>query len=288
LWNGTSFDANGIKTRVLAYDVSPSGWTDALTQLHDKVGEGDHFIEAASRRHTLNEVKRAIQRPQSVLLEIGVSSGVLLRELLVNFPEHDIVGADYTRGTLNLLGAKVQGVPLLQFDLTRCPLPNDCIDVVIALNVLEHIADDGKAVAELFRILKPGGHAVVEVPTGPSLYDVYDRALMHHRRYTLRGLVDLFERAGFRIERRSHLGCTIYPAFYVCKRLNQLRYNGSNPTNEREFVSDLIVTSGRARIFGKLALRFEEKIRRYFPVPWGIRCLLSAEKVRTEQYESAS
>ena len=44
-------------------------------------------------------------------------------------------------------------------------------------------------------MLKPGGVAVIEVPAGPELFDDYDRQLQHFRRYTLRGICSVVERA---------------------------------------------------------------------------------------------
>ena len=49
--------------------------------------------------------------------------------------------------------------------------------------MLEHVEDDQAAIRQVYRILQPGGVAVIEVPAGPDLYDIYDRQLMHHRRY---------------------------------------------------------------------------------------------------------
>src|ERR1039458_9422518 len=57
-WNRDSFDVNGRPQRVLTYTVAPSGWTDALTQLHEDTGGSDHFIDVASREYALNEVAR--------------------------------------------------------------------------------------------------------------------------------------------------------------------------------------------------------------------------------------
>src|SRR5437868_3700684 len=58
LWSGQAFDLDGKAVRVLAYDVSPSGWTDELTQLHEQTGGSHHFIDVASRRYALGEVIR--------------------------------------------------------------------------------------------------------------------------------------------------------------------------------------------------------------------------------------
>ena len=95
------------------------------------------------------------------------------------------------------------------------------MDAVVTLNVLEHIDDDERALRQIHRILKPGGLAVIEVPAGPQLYDVYDKLLMHHRRYTLCGLSRLARTVGFELLTQSHLGVFVYPAFWLVKQRNK-------------------------------------------------------------------
>ncbi len=52
----------------------------------------------------------------------------------------------------------------LKFDLTDAPVKANIFDSVICVHVLEHIKDDNKAIQELYRLLKPGGWAVISVP----------------------------------------------------------------------------------------------------------------------------
>ena len=281
-WTGEAFDLGNERVRVLAYDVSPSGWTDELTRMHEDAGGSDHFIDVASRAHALAEAERSVPRTPSVVLEIGVSSGFLLRELKARLPGHAVVGADYTRDTLEALGRRLGQVPLIQFDLTRCPLPSAFADVVIALNVLEHIGDHEAAAAELYRIIRLGGTLILEVPAGASLFDVYDKALMHHRRYDMPDLVALLERAGFTVERKSHLGFFLFPAFYLSKRLNQLRYRDKDAAAAREVAARQIVGTKRTGVAGRLLMRLEESLRPYIPYPVGIRCLVTAVKRERE------
>lgn len=277
-WNGEAFVVDGAAIRVLAYDVSQSGWTDELTQLHEEVGGSDHFIDVASRNYAIEEVTRSVTSAPSTVLEIGCSSGFLLRELLQRLPRHRIIGADYTRGTLEALAAKMPGVPLVQFDLTKCPLPDAFVDVAVLINVLEHIDDHKAAVAQLFRIVRPGGSVIIEVPANSSLFDVYDRVLMHYRRYNMSDLVNLLTSAGFEIERRSHLGFLLYPAFYLAKRLNQIRYRKQADVNEQQLVADMIASTRKSSWIMGLVMRLETTLRRYFYLPVGIRCLVTCRK----------
>lgn len=281
-WTGEAFDLGNERVRVLAYEVSPSGWTDELTRLHEDAGGSDHFIDVASRSQALAEAERSVPRTPSVVLEIGVSSGFLLSELKARLPGHVVVGADYTRDTLEALGRRLGEVPLIQFDLTRCPLPDAFADVVIALNVLEHIGDDQAAVGELYRILRPGGTLIIEVPAGSSLFDIYDKALMHYRRYDMPGLLTLLERAGFAIERKSHLGFFLFPAFYLSKRLNQLRYDGRDAASAQQIAARQIAGTKKTGGLGRLVMRLEETLRPYIPYPVGVRCLVTAVKRERE------
>ncbi len=59
-------------------------------------------------------------------------------------------------------------------NMTRLSLPDHSYDVVMCHHVLEHIDDDSTAMKELFRILKPGGMAVLSVPINTSRYATYE------------------------------------------------------------------------------------------------------------------
>jgi SAM-dependent methyltransferase len=52
----------------------------------------------------------------------------------------------------------------LHADITKLPIPDDSFDLVLCLHVLEHVPDDRRAIRELFRVLRPGGTAVIQVP----------------------------------------------------------------------------------------------------------------------------
>lgn len=66
-----------------------------------------------------------------------------------------------TRRKFELLGADGRGCIALQGDAERLPFPDDCFDIVYSNGVLHHSPDTRAALAELRRVLKPGGRAVV-------------------------------------------------------------------------------------------------------------------------------
>ena len=59
----------------------------------------------------------------------------------------------------------------LRGSLTAIPVASHTADVLVCTEVLEHVADDVCAVAEMSRVLRPGGFLVLSVPTPPAVYD---------------------------------------------------------------------------------------------------------------------
>jgi SAM-dependent methyltransferase len=63
-----------------------------------------------------------------------------------------------------------------QVDITQLPMASETYDVVIANHVLEHIDDDRLAMRELFRVLQPGGIALLTTPINPTRQETYEDA----------------------------------------------------------------------------------------------------------------
>jgi ubiquinone/menaquinone biosynthesis C-methylase UbiE len=277
VWTGGGFRIGDLVVPVLAYETGASGWSDSLTSFHEQHAGPDHFIDRASRQHALEQLDRHLRVASPVILEIGCSSGFMLRSVREHLPNAFLIGSDYVRGPLEKLAAEMTDLPLLQFDLVHCPLPDNCVDAVILLNVLEHIQDDVTAARQIHRILKPGGVAVIEVPAGPRLYDVYDKLLLHCRRYSLKDLKRLVEGAGFLTVDQSHLGCFMYPGFWAVKQRNKrfLSRQGAEPGH---VVARNIHETGASRVLGAV-MRWELTLGRWISYPFGIRCLLTCVKV---------
>jgi len=275
VWTGHGFKLGERDCALLSYAAAESNWTDELTSFHEDTAGSNHPIDRASREMALSGLALAPTNAP-LILEIGCSSGFMLKLARQRLPGASWIGSDYVRGPLEKLAAEVPELPLLHFDLRACPLPDESVDAVLLLNVLEHIDDDAQALRQVHRILRPGGVAVIEVPAGPELYDVYDQLLMHYRRYTSRGLREVLVTTGFDIARFSHLGTFIYPPFYLVKQWNK-RYLSRAKATQRQIVAENI-RSTRSSPFLAALLGIELKLGRIINWPFGIRCVAVARK----------
>ncbi len=96
-----------------------------------------------------------------------------------------------------------------RFDITQLDLANNSVDRIICYHVLEHIDADQKAMSELFRVLKPGGKALIQTPfkdgdiyENPAITTPQDREVHfgqddHVRIYSVEGLKERLENTGF-------------------------------------------------------------------------------------------
>jgi 2-polyprenyl-3-methyl-5-hydroxy-6-metoxy-1,4-benzoquinol methylase len=90
-------------------------------------------------------------------------------------------------------------------------------DCLVSTDVLEHIADDRRALAKMVDLLSPGGLLLITVPAGPWLFGYHDEQLGHYRRYTKRTLRQLAEEF-CSIERIRYFGFTLVPVCYLYSR----------------------------------------------------------------------
>ncbi|MFC7479995.1 class I SAM-dependent methyltransferase [Luedemannella flava] len=92
------------------------------------------------------------------------------------------------------------------------------MDLVIALDVLEHIDDDARAAAEIDRVLRPGGTLIASVPCDMRLWSPHDVALGHVRRYTRESLSTLVQSSGLVIDRLWSWNVLLRPVVSVRRR----------------------------------------------------------------------
>lgn len=100
-------------------------------------------------------------------------------------------------------GAEVaaeRGLTVVRADARQLPFRSSRLDLVVAFDVLEHIEDDHLAAAEIHRVLRPRGTALIAVPCDMRLWSAHDVAVGHVRRYDRAGLAAVVEQSGLVID----------------------------------------------------------------------------------------
>lgn len=167
--------------------------------------------------HLLIADAMAVQRPTKyrlvreflgdslgVAADIGCGPGVFIRHMSAR--ARYLVAADIDCESLNRVRSRHKNLRNVEFIATSAdvlPFPNEHLDTILLLEVLEHLVDDGAAVREMSRVLRPGGRLVVSVPVPPGEVD-YDSAWGHKREgYKLSEIVSLLIMNGFEVEKHS-------------------------------------------------------------------------------------
>ena len=139
------------------------------------------------------------------VLEIGAGFGNITRHLrgreLLVASDLDPVALEHLKGTFR----DDPSVRIASYRFPLDPAERDeirrlRIDSVVCLNVLEHIEDDRRTLADMYEVLEPGGRLVLLVPAFQSLFGTLDVHLRHFRRYEKAELESKIREAGFAIE----------------------------------------------------------------------------------------
>jgi SAM-dependent methyltransferase len=146
-----------------------------------------HFLFKA-RTNLIEVLISSIKQPHHIkILDLGAGTGENIQALHKFGAVHAVDINQHALDLIpnNLVFEKKQG------DACAIPYPNGHFDVVVAFDVLEHIQDDSKMVAEVTRVLKKDGFFIFTVPAYNALYSAHDKALDHYRRYNASTLKSL-------------------------------------------------------------------------------------------------
>jgi SAM-dependent methyltransferase len=147
------------------------------------------------RRNILARELRRLAAP-GLALDIGAAGGGNTRVLRAH--GWRAVALEYAPTAAMV--ARERGVDVLRADAREIPLPTGSMDLVTAFDVLEHIDEDHLAGAEITRVLRPGGTALIAVPADMALWSAHDEAVGHVRRYTRDTLTTVVAKGGLEIQ----------------------------------------------------------------------------------------
>jgi 2-polyprenyl-6-hydroxyphenyl methylase/3-demethylubiquinone-9 3-methyltransferase len=148
---------------------TPTRARNDVRQYDDLAGEWWRPDGTFAMLHWLAEARARLvppaTRPGAVLVDLGCGAGLMAPYLLGKGYRH--VGVDLVTSALEQAAA--HGVTAVRGDVTRLPLADGCADVVCAGEILEHVTDLRSTVAEACRVLRPGGHLVLDTLADTAL-----------------------------------------------------------------------------------------------------------------------
>lgn len=168
-----------------------------LTERH-RTPERRHPWEATRARFFKDVLDRsALLSAPILVLDVGSGDGWLAGQLAaVLHPDSAITCWDsfYTDELMETLAARVRGVR--RFVRER---PAGTFDLLLLVDVFEHVEDDARFLRDLGGSLADGGHALLSVPAWQRLFGRHDSRLNHFRRYLPGGVRALLLRAGLEV-----------------------------------------------------------------------------------------
>jgi SAM-dependent methyltransferase len=184
------------------------------------VAEEPHHWWFRGRRAVLRSVLRAsLPRGGLRLVEIGCGTGLFL-PVAAEFGE--ALGVEASPEFLEV--ARGRGFPVLAGALPdHLPLPPASCDVVLLLDVLEHIGDDRAALKAAADLLRPGGLVVCTVPAYAWLWSPHDDTLGHRRRYTVGSLSRLAREVDLLLRRATYFNTLLAPPIIAVRLLRRWR-----------------------------------------------------------------
>jgi SAM-dependent methyltransferase len=131
-----------------------------------------------------------------------------------------------------------RGVPrLVQGSVTHLPLTDASIDVVVSFDVLYCLETPAEqaAMREMFRVLRAGGHVVINVAALEMLKGDHSALGGEVRRYTKRELGEKLARVGFQVKRLTYTNASLFPITATVRALQRLRGVKADPDNKGDF-----------------------------------------------------
>ncbi len=144
---------------------NPQEYYDDFSKVYDNPRDGGYHL-------FLDELETEILKNYvtgKTVLEAGCGTGLILKRVAAMAEK--AVGVDLSPGMLEK--ARERGLECSQADLSALPFPDASFDAVYSFKVLAHVPDIKKAMQEMTRVTKPGGHLILEF----------------YNPYSLRGLV---------------------------------------------------------------------------------------------------
>jgi SAM-dependent methyltransferase len=237
---------------------------EKLHQTYRRI-EKTHWWFVGRRQLALDFLEK--QKPGADILDFGCNAGFLVDFLRQRGWRTQ--GCDKSADAIAF--GRAQGITDLRVsDTDSLPFSDEQFDAVFCLDVLEHLADDRIGMAEIRRILKPGGQALITVPAFKFLWGLQDKVSHHFRRYRLKDLKNLAGQKGLKIKRASYFNFFLFLPIALARFWQKI----SKPRR----ISDFELNNSFINWLFKTIFLGEIKLLRHFYFPWGVSIFIVLQK----------
>lgn len=181
--------------------------------------DGEHWWFAGRRSVVAAMIERLKLPERARILEVGCGTGSNLA-MLQRYGRVDAIEPD---AGARALASRRGGIAVSGgFLPDEAEIEDEAYDLIVLLDVLEHIPDDRGTLALLTGKLKPGGRLMLTVPASPWMWSSHDVAHHHQRRYTAKTLRRVLGDGGFRLKHMSHFNTVLFPLIAAVRLLGKL------------------------------------------------------------------
>jgi len=159
------------------------------------------------RWYALKNILKKELKNNLTILDIGGYDGEISYRLKKVFLNLDIIVVDIDKSGLDT--AKKRGLKTLYASALKLPLESNSVDVVLCLDVIEHIQEEDRLIKEISRVLKPGGKVILSTPFSDfrlPFVDIYtvNKQWEHIKTgYSFEELENLFRQNGLYIKYKT-------------------------------------------------------------------------------------
>lgn len=193
--------------------------------------ERRHWFYVGKREIVRHWIQRTHPlRPDHLLVDCGAGTGTFAAEMA---SVCRVMAVDDHEESLALARTQLGPDQVRRGTCASLPLDAGSVDVLTALDVLEHVEDDGKAMAEFSRVVRPGGIVVLTVPALMWLWSDWDVALHHFRRYHRRSLLSVIPAAAFEVVQCHYVNVAALPLVLLVRKWRGLKCAWGFPPDAR-------------------------------------------------------